>query len=203
MRKSKRSVIFWMTAVLFTTVLVGVYIIHFPHAAHISNNSTITTHDGNRSQSISYTTYTTVHFTIDYPADWTVIPAESKILFVSKTGYEGGYITLTIQLLSSIESGGIYNSTDDVVMDLVQQLQEGAKNVSNVSINYEQEEILSGTKGKEVSISYTAHNISYTQTQIIAKRGKYFYVLTYHAPLVYYGEHEEAYKHAKKGWNWK
>ncbi len=203
MRKSNWSVIFGLTAVLITTVFVGVYIIHFQPAAHIRNNSTITTHDGNRSQSISYTTYTTAHFTIDYPADWTVIPTESKILFVSKTGYEGGYITLTIQLLSLIESGGIYNSIDDVVMDLVQQFQEEGKNISNVNISYENEEEVSGAKGKEVSISYTSHNISYTQTQIIAKKGKYFYALTYHAPSAYYSEQEEVYEYAKKHWTWK
>ena len=56
MVKSKRSVLFWMTAVLFTAVFVGVHISHFQHAAHIHNNSTIIhVHDGNRNQSISYT----------------------------------------------------------------------------------------------------------------------------------------------------
>jgi len=160
MVKSKRSVLFWMTAVLFTAVFVGVHISHFQHAAHIHNNSTIIhVHDGNRNQSISYATYTTANFTMNYPANWTVVPTASKILFVSKNGYEGGYITLDIQLLSSIESGGIYNSVDDVVADLVQRFPGGAKNVSNVTINYEREEMLGGAKGKEVSISYIAHNI--------------------------------------------
>jgi len=92
MVKSKRSVLFWMTAVLFTAVFVGVYISHFQHAAHIHNNSTIIhVHDGNRNQSISY-----------------------------------------------------------------------------------------------------------TQTQIIAQKSKYFYVLTYHAPSAYYSECEEAYEYAKE-----
>lgn len=203
MIKTKRYVICGMTAVLITTVLIGVYIIHFQPAAHIYNNSTITTHVGNRNQSINYVTYTTANFTIDYPADWTVIPAESKISFVSKTGYEGGYITLTIQLLSSIESGGIYHSIDDVVVDLVQQFQEEGINISNVNTNYEKEEEVSGAKGKEVCISYISDNISYTQTQIIAKKGKYFYALTYHALSSHYSEQEEVYEHAKKHWTWK
>jgi len=124
-------------------------------------------------------------------------------LFISKNGYEGGYITLDIQLLSSIGSGGIYNSVDDVVADLVQRFPGGVKNVSNVTINYEREEMLGGAKGKEVSISYIAHNISYIQTQIIAQKGKYFYVLTYHAPTAYYGKYEEAYEYAKEHWTWK
>jgi hypothetical protein len=202
MKKSKWFVIFGMITVLVTAVFVGAYFTHIQPPVHIGNNSNIT-HDGNRSQSISYTTYTTANFTIDYPADWTVIPTGLKILFVSKTGYEGGYITLDIQLLSSIESGGIYNSVDDVVADLVQRFPGGAKNVSNVSINYEREELLSGAKGKEVSILYTSNNISYTQTQIIAKKGKYFYVLTYLAPSAYYGEQEEVYEYAKKYWGWR
>jgi len=175
---------------------------HIQSPAHIGNNSNIT-HDGNRNQSISYATYTTANFTIDYPADWTVVPTASKFLFVSKKGYEGGYITLDIQLLSSIESGGIYNSVDDVVADLVQRFPGGAKNVSNVSINYEREEMLGGAKGIEISISYIAHNISYTQTQIIAQKRKYFYVITYHAPTTYYSEYEEAYEYAKEHWTWK
>ena len=189
-----------MIAVLVTAVFVGAYIIHIQPSVHISNNSNIA-HNGNRNQSMSYATYTTANFAIDYPADWTVIPTESKILFVSKTGYEGGYITLNIQLLSSIDSGGIYNLVDDVVADLVQRFPGGAKNVSNVSINYEKEVMLGGIKGKEVSILYTSNNISYTQTQIIAKEGKYFYVLTYLAPSAYYSEYEEAYEYARKHWN--
>ncbi|MFZ2070751.1 MAG: hypothetical protein WAV32_03955 [Halobacteriota archaeon] len=200
MKKSKWFVIFGMIGVLVTAVFVGAYILQ--STLHIGNNSNIT-HDGNRSKSINYATYTTANFTIDYPADWTVFPTELKILFVSKTGYEGGYITLNVQLLSSIDSGGIYNSVDDVVADLVLRFPGGAKNVSNVSINYEREEMLGGTKGKEVSILYTSHNIRYTQTQIIAKKGKYFYVLTYLAPSAYYGEQEEAYEYAKKHWTWK
>ncbi|MCW7079448.1 MAG: hypothetical protein OCU22_10045 [Canidatus Methanoxibalbensis ujae] len=200
-KKSKWFVILGMIVVSVTAaVFAGAYIIQSP--AHIGNNSNIT-HDGNRNQSISYATYTTANFTMDYPADWTVIPMASKIVFVSKTGYEGGYITLNIQLLSSVESGGIYNSVEDVVADLVQRFPGDVKNVSNVSINYEREEMLGGTKGIEISISYTAHNISYTQTQIIAQKGKYFYVLTYHAPTAYYGEYEEAYEYAKKHWTWK
>lgn len=195
-------VIFGMIAVLIIAVFVGAYISHIQTPAHTSINS-INTHEGNRSQFINYTTYTNANFTIDYPADWTVIPTESKISFVSKTGYEGGYITLDIQLLSSSDSGGVYNSVDDVVTDLVQRFPGGAKNVSNVSINYEREEMLGGTKGKEVSISYISHNISYMQTQIIAKKGKYFYVLTYLTPSEYYGEYEGAYGYAKKHWDWK
>lgn len=196
--------IFGVIAVLMA-VFAGAYILQ--SRLHIANTGNIT-HDGNGiahngNQTMSYATYTAANFTIDYPADWTVIPTASKILFVSKTGYEGGYITLNIQLLSSIDCGGIYDSVDDVVADLVQRFPGGAKSVSNVSINYEKEELLGGTKGKEVSISYTAHNISYTQTQIIAKEGKYFYVLTYLAPSAYYGEQEEAYEYAKKHWIWK
>jgi len=41
-------------------------------------------------------------------------------------------------------------------------------------------------------------SISYTQTQIIAQKSKYFYVLTYHAPSAYYSEYEEAYEYAKE-----
>lgn len=189
-------------AVVVTAVFVAP---HIQLPLHITNDTNIT-HNGNASQpqqSINYTAYTTANFTIDYPADWGVIPTSSKITFISKTGYEGGYITLSIQLLSSIESGGVYNSIDDVVTDLVQRFPGGAKDVSNVSINYEKEEMLDGTKGKEVSISYIAHNISYTQTQIIAKEGKYFYVLTYLAPSAHYGEQEEVYEYAKKHWTWK
>ena len=200
MKKSKWFVIFGMIAVLVTAVFVGAYIIQ--PSEHIGNNSNIA-HNGNEKQSLGYTTYTTANFTIDYPADWTVIPTRLKISFVSKTSYEGGYITLDIQLLSSIDSGGIYNSVDDVVADLVQRFPGGAKNVSNVSINYEKEVMLGGIKGKEVSILYTSNNISYTQTQIIAEEGKYFYVLTYLAPSAYYGEYEEAYEYARKHWNWK
>ena len=200
-KKSKWFVIFAIPAI--AVVVTAVFVApHIQSPVYINNNSNIT-HNGNRNQSISYTTYTAANFTIDYPADWTVIPAASKILFVSKTGYEGGYITLNIQFLSSSDSSGIYDSVDDVVADLVQRFPGGAKNVSNVSINYEREEMLGGTKGKEVSISYISHNISYTQTQIIAKRGKYFYVLTYLAPSAYYGEYEEAYEYAKKHWIWK
>lgn len=200
-KKSKWFVILGMIVVSVTAaVFAGAYIIQ--PGVHIGNNSNIA-YDGNRNQSISYTTYTTANFTIDYPADWTVIPRASKISFVSKTGYEGGYITLNIQLLSSIESGGIYYSIEDVVADLVQRFPGDAKNVSNVRINYEREEMLGGTKGIEISISYTAHNISYTQTQIIANNGKYFYVLTYLAPSAYYGEYKEVYEHAKEHWNWK
>ena len=200
-KKSKWFVIFAIPAI--AVVVTAVFVApHIQSPAHIGNNSNIT-HDGNRNQSISYATYTTANFTMNYPADWTVIPTTSKIVFVSKTGYEGGYITLNIQLLSSVESGGIYNSVDDVVADLVQRFPGGVKNVSNVSINYEREEMLGGAKGKEVSISYIAHNISYMQTQIIAQRGKYFYVLTYHAPTAYYGEYEEAYEYAKEHWTWK
>jgi len=200
-KKSKWFVIFAIPAI--AVVVTAVFVApHIQPPAHIGNNSNIT-HDGNRNQSISYTTYTTANFTMNYPADWTVIPTTSKIVFVSKTGYEGGYITLDIQLLSSIESGGIYNSVDDVVADLVQRFPGDVKNVSNVSINYEREEMLGGAKGKEVSISYIAHNISYTQTQIIAQKGKNFYVLTYHAPSACYGEYEEAYEYAKEHWTWK
>ena len=200
-KKSKWIVIFAIPAIV--VVVTAVFVIpHIQPPVHIGNNSNIS-QDGNRGQSINYTTYTTSNFTIDYPADWTVIPTESKISFVSKTGYEGGYITLDIQLLSSSDSGGVYNSVDDVVTDLVQRFPGGAKNVSNVSINYEREEMLGGTKGKEVSISYISHNISYMQTQIIAKKGKYFYVLTYLTPSEYYGEYEGAYGYAKKHWDWK
>ena len=41
-------------------------------------------------------------------------------------------------------------------------------------------------------------SISYTQTQIIAQKSKYFYVLTYHTPSAYYSEYEEAYEYAKE-----
>jgi len=41
-------------------------------------------------------------------------------------------------------------------------------------------------------------SISYTQTQIIAQKSKYFYVLTYHAPSAYYSEYEEASEYAKE-----
>jgi hypothetical protein len=203
-KKEKRFVIviFGMLAVLIIAVFVGAYISHIQTPAHTRINS-INTHEGNRSQFINYTTYTNANFTIDYPADWTVIPTASTILFVSKNRYAGGYITLDLQLLSSIESGGIYNSVDYVVADLLQRFPGGKKNVSNISINYERGEMLSGAKGKEVSISYTFHNISYTQTQIIARKGKYFYVLAYHAPAAYYAEQEEVYEYAKKHWNWK
>ncbi|KAF5433938.1 hypothetical protein C5S39_00610 [Candidatus Methanophagaceae archaeon] len=203
LKKQKWFVICGLTVMLIVALVIGTYIIHIPPAVHIRNNCTITTLDGDISQSLIYTTYTTANFTINYPADWTVIPRASKIPFVSKTGYEGGYITLDIQLLSSSESGGIYNSVDDVMMDLVQRFLEDAKNVSDVCINYEKEEEGKGAKGKEVSISYVLHNINYTQTQIIAKKGKYFYVLTYHAPSAYYGGQEKVYEYAKKHWMWK
>lgn len=200
-KNSKWFIIFAISAIVMVTTAVFVAP-HIQTPVHISNNSNIT-HDGNRNLSISYATYTTANFTIDYPADWTVIPTASKFLFVSETGYKGGYITLNVQLLSSIESGGVYNSVDEVVADLVQRFPVGTKNVSDVSINYEQEEMLSGAKGKEVSISYILHNISYMQTQIIVRKGKYFYVLTYHAPSAYYGGQEEVYEYAKKHWTWK
>ena len=104
-KKSKWFVIFAIPAIAVAVTAVFVAP-HIQSPAHIGNNSNIT-HDGNRNQSISYTTYTTANFTMNYPADWTVVPTTSKIVFVSKNGYEGGYITLNIQLLSSIESGGM------------------------------------------------------------------------------------------------
>lgn len=134
LKKQKWFVIFTLIAVLVVAIFVGAYIIHVRPTVHISNNSTIT-QGRNGNQFMCYATYTTTNFTINYPADWTVIPTASKILFVSKTRYEGGYVTLDIQLLSSSESGGIYNSVDDVMTDLVQRFLEDAKNVSDVCIN--------------------------------------------------------------------
>ena len=82
-KKSKWFVILGMIAVSVTAaVFAGAYIIQSP--AHIGNNSN-NTHDGNRNQSISYATYTTANFTMNYPANWTVVPTASKYCSSRKT----------------------------------------------------------------------------------------------------------------------
>lgn len=50
-----------------------------------------------------------------------------------------------MQTLLSIDSGGKYESTENVVSDLVQQFQEKTK---NLRINYKRESMLGKSKGK-------------------------------------------------------
>lgn len=163
-------------------------------ANHIKNNSKV------HSICRNYTTYANAdfNFSIDYPDDWTMVPMKSKITFLSPKQYEGGYITLTMQLLSSSDSGGTYNSVDDVIKDLIHQYKEHNENITNVNINYEREDILSGSAGKELSISYTLYGMNYTQTQIIARSGNFFYVIMYIAQSEHYNESADVYEYAKR-----
>ncbi len=136
------------------------------------------------------------NFSINYPADWSMLPEISKITFLSQKHYEGGYFSMVMQLLSSSDSGGTYKTVDDVITDLVQKYRDN-KNISNITINYEREETISGYQGKELNISYRQFGFNYTQPQIIAKGGKYFYMIMYIAQSEHYNEYADVYNYTK------
>ncbi len=148
----------------------------------------------------TYYTYTNeeYNFSIDYPDDWSMLPdnSNSSITFVSPKNFEGGYISMEMQLLFSVDSGGTYNSVDDVISDLIHEY-ENDKDISNLTINYEREEILSGFKGKELNISYNQYGFNYTQPHIIARGGKYFYMIVYVAQSEHYNEDADVYEYCK------
>ncbi|MCX9078365.1 MAG: DcrB-related protein [Candidatus Methanoperedens sp.] len=149
---------------------------------------------------INFTTYTDSEFniSIEYPADWEVVQNESRISFILPKKSKDGYTTLNIQALLSIDSGGKYESTENVVSDLMQQFQEKTK---NLRINYKRESILGKSKGKELNVSYTLNDVNYTQTMIIAKENNYFYALTYFSPSAQYEEYTYTYIRAKNSFN--
>jgi hypothetical protein len=137
------------------------------------------------------------NFSINYPSDWMMLPDTSKLMFLSPPRPDvRGYFTMAMQLLSSSDSGGTYNTADDVLTDLMNQYKDN-KNMSNITINYEREEVLSGYKGKELNISYSQYGFNYTHTQIVAKGGKYFYLISYVAESKHYNEYEDVYNYSK------
>ncbi len=121
-----------------------------------------------------------------------------RISFILPKESKDGYPTLNIQALLSIDSGGKYESTENVVSDLVHQFQEKTK---NLRINYKRESMLGKSKGKELNVSYTLNDVNYTQTMIIAKENNYFYALTYFSPSAQYEEYTYAYIRAKNSFN--
>lgn len=181
--KNELSVIF--------AIAVAIIISGCTHSA-ININDTSRGSDGS-----SYLTYKdeSFNFSIEYPKNWDMIQKnKSNVLFILPEKNEYGYITMNVQVLSSIDSGGKYGSIDGVVSDLIQQFHE---KTNNLKVNYKRENILSGLKAKELSVSYTYNDMNYTQTQIIAKIDTYFYVITYFSSSKHYTEHLAEYEHAK------
>lgn len=159
-----------------------------------SENNTNATYN---TKTTNFTTYTDTKFnlSVEYPSDWEIVQNESKVSFILPKKSKGAYTAINLQTLLSVDNGGKYKSTEDIISDLMQQFQQKTK---NLIINYERESMLGRSKGKELSISYTLDdNINYAQTIIIAKEGNYFYALTYFSPSVQYDEYTYAYKHAK------
>ncbi len=195
MKHKNVNIKFVIAIIIGMLIIIIVVSSRIQSAKYIDNNSNAI-HGADR----NYTTYanTAFNFSVDYPNNWTMVPMESKIMFLSPTRYEGGYITLTIQLLYSINNGGTYSLADDVITDLMYRYREQIGNISNVSINYKREELLAGYKGKEICISFTANGMNHTQTQIIARGGNLFYVIAYQTQLEHYNEYVDVYEHAKK-----
>jgi hypothetical protein len=169
--------------------------INFPDIEKYTNNSKIGIAGPNGR---IYYTYVNndPNFSINYPANWSMLPDISKITFLSQKHYEGGYFSMVMQLLSSSDSGGTYKSVDDVITDLVQKYKDN-NNISNITINYERGDTLSGSQGKELNISYRQFGFNYTQTQIIARGGKYFYMIMYIAQSEHYSEYADVYEYSK------
>lgn len=166
----------------------------------IQNNGN-TTNTSYKAEPTNFTTYrdTNFNFSIEYPYGWEIVQnTKSKTSFILPKEYEGGYITLNMQILLSIDSGGTYKLTDNVISDLIQQLREKTK---NLRINYERESMLGDSNGKEISVSYTLNDINYTQTQVIAKVDNYFYSFTYLSPSEHYEEYTHAYMRSKNSFN--
>ena len=195
-----------MMSIIFAILIISVLVSGCTQLAGYENTSKVNStgyvekNSEARSTGRNYTSYTNneFNFSIDYPGDWNVVPLKSKITFISPNRYEGGHITLILQLLSSRDSGGTYNSVDDVINDLLVQYREHNENVSNVSVIYEREEMLSGYKGKELNISYNLYGMNYTQTQIIARGGNFFYAIMYIAQSEHYNEYTDVYDYSKR-----
>ncbi|MCX9010123.1 MAG: hypothetical protein OIN66_03270 [Candidatus Methanoperedens sp.] len=198
----RRYIIPMVFGVLIINVLVSgcTQLAEYENRSKIHSTEYVEKNSEAGSSGRNYTSYTNneFNFSIDYPGDWNVVPMKSKITFISPNRYEGGHITLTLQLLSSRDSGGTYNSVDDVISDLLVQYREHNENVSNVSVIYEREEMLSGSKGKELNISYNLYGMNYTQTQIVARGGKFFYVIMYIAQSEHYNEYADVYEYSKR-----
>lgn len=176
---------------------IGVIIIILSIIISILVGGCIRNTETSKDNKTEFVTYKDANFdySIDYPSDWGIIQTtKSKTSFILPKQYKEGYVTLNMQILLSIDNDGEYGTIDDVITDLIQQFQE---NATELRINYEKEYMFGESKGKEISVSYTLHNINCTQTTIITKINNIFYALIYFSPSKYHEKYINVYIHAK------
>jgi len=152
-------------------------------------------------ENVEYTIYKNndFNFSMEYPKTWKpIIKDNSKIVFVSDQKDTAGYVTISIQILSSNKTGGEYFTVKDVLNDLVEQFKEKAK---NFSIHYTNNVALGNVKGMEIKVSYELDNTKYVQAITVAEGNDYFYAVMYLSSPKYYDKYVKIYEHAKSTFN--
>ncbi len=136
-------------------------------------------------------------YRIQYPADWIwKKDSETTIIFSGEEGTDAYYSTVTIQNLASTKMGGVYQSVDEVVKRIQDQLSQAENSTvtSSEKIDF-QAEGGETVEGKMFLTQYKMQGEDFKQLVIVVPRadGKIFYTFTYTSPV---DQYDKFYKNA-------
>lgn len=132
-------------------------------------------------------------YSIKYPKDWIwQQEKEATINFSGPKDTEAYFVTVTVQSLATTQMGGMYNSVDDVVNDLLSQVKSAKdSSVSEIETFEFSAEDNTKVKAKRFVAEYTLEGQPFKQLIVVVPRAdqKIIYTFFYTAPRSLYDKY--------------